>query len=171
MSASLCEWALSTGRSYTAGPQTGPSISGPRLEVWFDGGSRGNPGVAGAGALEFWCNDFGRPLASSHWSFIGDGSTNNKAEYGGLLCELDGALSLLSMVPLGVCSIVQVFGDSELVTQQVKRAWRVRSPISNLVPLFEQAISNVRDLRVRGSRVTFTQLPRASNSEADALFS
>ncbi len=77
------------------------------------------------------------------WSFIGDSSTNNEAEYGGLLCGLDGALSLLSMVPLGVRPLVQVFGDSELVTQQDKRAWRVRSP--NLVPLFEQAISNLRD--------------------------
>jgi hypothetical protein len=47
--------------SYTAGPQSGPSIS-PRLEVWFDGGSRGNPGVAGAGALVFWRNDFGKQL-------------------------------------------------------------------------------------------------------------
>jgi ribonuclease HI len=163
----MCLPRCASGPCRLADPRAGPYISGPRLEVCFDGGSRGNPGVAGAGALLFWCNDFGRPLASSHWSFIGDGSTNNKAEYGGLLCELDGALSLLSMVPLGVCSLVQVFGDSELVTQQVKRAWRVRSP--NLVPIFEQAISNMRVLRVRGSRVTFTQLPRASNSEADAL--
>ena len=68
---------------------------------------------------------------------------------------LDGALSLLGGAPLGVCPSVLVFGDSELVTQQVKRAWRVRAP--NLVPLFEQAISKVRDLRALGCRVTITQ--------------
>ncbi len=95
VSASLCEWALSTGRSYIAGLRAGPSVSG-----------------------------------------------------------LDGAISLLTMVPLGVCPSVQVFGDSELVTQQVKRAWRPRNP--SLISIFEQAISNVR---ARGCRLTFTQLP------------
>ncbi len=66
-----------------------------------------------------------REIASSHWTFISDSSTNNEAENGGLLCVLDG-LSLLIMVPLGVCPLVQVLRDSKLVTQQVKRAWRVR---------------------------------------------
>ncbi len=81
MSASLCEC--------TVGPvdwQILPLVARRRLEVWFDGGSRGNPGVAGAGALMFSCNEIGKQLASAHWSFIGDSSNNNEAEYGGLLC-------------------------------------------------------------------------------------
>ena len=96
VSASLCEWALATGNSYSAGLRAGPSVRGPRLEVWFDGGSRGNPGTAGAGALVHWCDDDEKKLASSHWSFVGDSNSNNEAEYQGLLCGLDGALNLLN---------------------------------------------------------------------------
>ena len=52
-------------------------------------------------------------------------------------------------------------------TGQNLRAWQVRSP--NLAPLFDQAMSKVRDLRARGCRVSFAQLPRANNAEADTL--
>ncbi len=62
-----------------------------------------------------------------HWSFIGCERTNNEAEYGG-------ALNLLQRVPVGACPWVQVFGDSDVVIQQVKRTWQVQSP--NLAPLF-----------------------------------
>ncbi len=89
--------------------------------------------------------DAERRRVSSHWLLRVH--TKNEAEYRGMLCGLDGALNLQHRVPWRPW--VQVFGDSDVVIQQV-----------NLAPLFNEAMSTVRDLQARGCRVTFAQLAK-----------
>ena len=52
--------------------------------IWFDGGSRGNPGPAGAGAVKFSPADHGGAVLWAGHVFVGINATNNLAEYAGL---------------------------------------------------------------------------------------
>lgn len=120
--------------------------------LYFDGGSRGNPGPAGFGfVLE---RPDGEGLASGGES-IGS-ATNNVAEYRGLIAGLTRALEL------GV-SRLAVYGDSKLVIEQMKGTWRVRA--AGLQDLHAEA----RALARRFAEVRFAHVRRAGNAEADRL--
>src|SRR3954470_12085219 len=80
-----------------------------RLVIEADGGSRGNPGPAGYGALVRDA-DSGRVLAERAAS-VGR-ATNNVAEYGGLVAGLQAALDL------DPSAEVEVRMDSKLVVEQ-----------------------------------------------------
>lgn len=66
-----------------------------RLEMYFDGGSRGNPGISGAGCVLRIIDGRDSRLAISMRKYVGDRATNNQAEYEGLLLGLKKALSIL----------------------------------------------------------------------------
>src|SRR5208282_3930232 len=87
---------------------------------WFtahcDGGSRGNPGPAGYGAV---IEDAEGQVAARLNQFLGR-QTNNYAEYKGLLAVLAWALSN------GVRRL-RVVSDSELMVRQIKRVYRVKN--------------------------------------------
>ena len=92
--------------------------AGPwRLQV--DGGSRGNPGPAGAGAVLF---DPAGEKKGEVSRYLGE-TTNNVAEYQALLLGLKMALDL------GVKNL-EIFADSQLVVQQLKGAYQVKTPTS-----------------------------------------
>ena len=81
--------------------------------LYFDGGSRGNPGIAGCGAL--LCKESGG-VENCIWSggnYLGQ-QTNNVAEYNGLI------LGLVAAADLGL-SAIEIKGDSKLVINQVMR--------------------------------------------------
>ncbi|MCH9733980.1 MAG: bifunctional RNase H/acid phosphatase, partial [Actinomycetia bacterium] len=118
-----------------------------------DGGSRGNPGPAGYGAV-VWTADRGSVLAEAK-SSIG-AATNNVAEYRGLIAGLEEA------AVLGATE-VEARLDSKLVVEQMAGRWRVKHP--DLVLLHQQA----KDLASKFGRVSYTWIPRASNSHADRL--
>ena len=125
-----------------------------RLIVEADGGSRGNPGPAGYGALVRDA-DTGRVLAERAES-IGR-ATNNVAEYGGLVAGLQAALDL------DPSSTVEVRMDSKLVVEQMSGRWQVKHP--DMKKLAVQA----RDLARQLGSVRYTWVPRAQNGAADAL--
>jgi ribonuclease H / adenosylcobalamin/alpha-ribazole phosphatase len=125
-----------------------------RLVVEADGGSRGNPGPAGYGALVRDA-DTGRVLAERAES-IGR-ATNNVAEYGGLVAGLQAALDL------DPSSTVEVRMDSKLVVEQMSGRWQVKHP--DMKKLAVQA----RDLARQLGSVRYTWVPRAQNGAADAL--
>ncbi|CAM9771076.1 unnamed protein product [Discosporangium mesarthrocarpum] len=134
---------------YSAGPG--------RYILQFDGGSRGNPGPSGAGAVIFRVDDNGdRTEVWSTTLWVGDSSTNNQAEYSGLIAGLEVAERM------GVKELV-VEGDSNLVVQQMKGNFKVASP--RMRPLFETA----KDLSARFERLEITHIARALNSRADQL--
>lgn len=120
--------------------------------LYFDGGSRGNPGSAGYGFVLERAD--GDPLASGGEA-IGI-ATNNVAEYRGLIAGLTRALEL------GVTRLA-VHGDSKLVIEQMKGTWRVKAP--GLQDLHGEA----RQLARRFAEIRYAHVRRAGNAEADRL--
>ncbi len=136
------------------GANAGVTVSaGRRLVVEADGGSRGNPGPAGYGAV---VRDAvtGQVLAERA-AGIGR-ATNNVAEYGGLIAGLKAALDLQP-------AEVEVRMDSKLVVEQMTGRWQVKHPA--MKPLAREAAELVSRL----PRVRFSWIPRAQNSHADRL--
>ncbi|HST67009.1 MAG TPA: bifunctional RNase H/acid phosphatase [Mycobacteriales bacterium] len=118
-----------------------------------DGGSRGNPGPAGYGAVVRDA-DTGEVLAERAASL--GRATNNVAEYNGLLAGLRAAASLDP-------ESVEVRMDSKLVVEQMSGRWRVKHP--DLQPLHAEG----RRLASALPAVTFGWIPRERNSYADRL--
>lgn len=124
-----------------------------RVIVEADGGSRGNPGPAGCGAV-VRDGSSGEILAERS---VGLGTaTNNVAEYQGLIHGLRAA------VDLGAAE-VDARMDSKLVIEQMSGRWRIKH--ANLQPLAAQAARLVRELGL----VHFEWIPRAKNADADRL--
>ena len=124
-----------------------------KVIVEADGGSRGNPGPAGYGAV-VWTADHNTVLAERKQA-IGR-ATNNVAEYNGLIAGLEEAAKLGA-------SEVDVNMDSKLVVEQMSGRWKVKHP--DMTPLHQQATS----LSTRFDRVIYTWIPREKNSHADRL--
>jgi probable phosphoglycerate mutase len=125
-----------------------------RLVVEADGGSRGNPGPAGYGAVVMDAGT-GEVLAEESES-IGT-ATNNVAEYSGLLAGLRAAASIAPGADL------EVRMDSKLVVEQMSGRWQIKHP--DLRPLAAAG----RELAARFGRVTYTWIPRSRNAHADRL--
>ncbi len=121
--------------------------------VEADGGSRGNPGPAGYGAVVFDASS--HEVLAERKDFVGH-ATNNVAEYGGLIAGLQAAAEL------GATSVA-VRMDSKLVVEQMAGRWRVKN--EGLRPLADQAAA----LRAAFDEVSFTWIPREQNTHADRL--
>ncbi|MGO9384946.1 MAG: bifunctional RNase H/acid phosphatase [Mycobacterium sp.] len=124
-----------------------------KVVIEADGGSRGNPGPAGYGAV-VWNADHSTVLAEAKQA-VGR-ATNNVAEYRGLIAGLDEALQLGA-------TEAAVFLDSKLLVEQMSGRWKVKHP--DLVELHAQA----RKLASRFDRISYTWIPRDRNSYADGL--
>ncbi|GAB2469095.1 bifunctional RNase H/acid phosphatase [Streptosporangium sandarakinum] len=122
--------------------------------VEADGGSRGNPGPAGYGAVVKDASD-GQVLAETAEA-IGT-QTNNVAEYRGLIA---GLRSLLAIAGDGAA--VEVRMDSKLVIEQMAGRWKIKN--EGLRPLASEAAGLARRLRV-----TWRWIPREKNKDADRL--
>ncbi|MFF5024564.1 bifunctional RNase H/acid phosphatase [Streptomyces collinus] len=121
--------------------------------VEADGGSRGNPGPAGYGALVADAAT-GETLAEAA-EYIGV-ATNNVAEYRGLLAGLRAAHAL------DPAARVHVRMDSKLVVEQMSGRWKIKHP--DMKPLATQA----RAVFPPG-QVTYEWIPRERNKHADRL--
>lgn len=126
---------------------------GRRLVVEADGGSRGNPGQAGYGAV---VRDAATgAVLAERGGYLGF-ATNNVAEYEGLVAGLRAA------VEIDPDADVEVRMDSRLVVEQMAGRWQVKhEDMRRLAAL-------ARDV-VPPARVTWTWVPRAQNGAADAL--
>jgi ribonuclease H / adenosylcobalamin/alpha-ribazole phosphatase len=124
-----------------------------RVIVEADGGSRGNPGPAGYGAVVL--DPATGAVLAERAEAIGT-ATNNVAEYGGLIAGLAAAAALGA-------TDVEIRMDSKLVVEQMSGRWQIKN--AGLRPLAAQAADLVR----RFSSVTFSWMPRALNKRADAL--
>ncbi|MEV5557329.1 bifunctional RNase H/acid phosphatase [Nonomuraea wenchangensis] len=120
-----------------------------------DGGSRGNPGPAGYGAVVKDAAS-GQVLAEAAEA-IGV-TTNNVAEYRGLIAGLQAVLRVG-----GEGAAVAVRMDSKLVVEQMAGRWKIKN--EGLRPLASEAGALVRRLRV----TEWTWIPRERNQHADRL--
>lgn len=126
--------------------------AGEWLTAHCDGGSRGNPGPAGYGAV---IEDAQGRVAARLSEFLGI-QTNNYAEYSGLLAVLKWALE-------NGHKRLRVVSDSELMVKQMKGQYKVASP--TLRPLWEEA----KRLSRQFDRFEMTHTLRGGNKEADRL--
>ena len=118
----------------------------------FDGCSKGNPGMAAAGAvlyknnIEIW----------SGGKFLGYNETNNYAEYMGLIMGLSKAAEF------NISDLI-VEGDSMLIIKQMNEEYKVKS--SNIIELHKLAMQ----LKLKFSNIVFQHVYRENNKRADEL--
>ena len=124
-----------------------------RLLIHTDGAARGNPGLAGAGAVLRDAAD--GSLVSELAVFLGK-RTNNYAEWTAV------ALALEEAVLVGA-SHVDLRMDSQLVARQISGQYRVKHP--DLQPIH----ARVMGLLTRFAGYTVGHVPRELNKEADRL--
>lgn len=118
-----------------------------------DGGSRGNPGPAGSGAVLIDAQT-GSVLAEIAM-FIGV-ATNNVAEYRAVLAAVDVANEIAPDAEL----LVRM--DSKLVVEQMSGRWKVKNEgMQDLFQSMQQSIGT--------RKISFEWIPREQNGKADAL--
>lgn len=122
------------------------------IVAYIDGGARGNPGPAGYGVR---IEDEQGSLINEFNGFIGN-STNNVAEYNGLLAALRYAQQH------GHRSL-RIRSDSELLVKQMRGEYRVKN--AGLQPLHQQARAIAESLE----RVVYEHVRREQNKDADRL--
>ncbi|MFM9139227.1 MAG: ribonuclease HI family protein [Solirubrobacterales bacterium] len=123
-----------------------------RVTVHVDGGSRGNPGPAAAGAV--LTSGDGEVLDRTG-ELLGD-ATNNVAEYHGLLLGISRARELGA-------TEVEIFNDSELVAHQVNGRYKVKH--ADMKPLHAEALAALAGF----DAWSLTPVRREQNAEADAI--
>jgi ribonuclease HI len=118
----------------------------------FDGCSKGNPGLSGAGAVIYEDN---QEIWGDHL-FVGEKFTNNHAEYAGLI------LGLQQAKKMNIKNIL-VEGDSLLVINQMSNIYNCNSP--NLIELYNRA----KELEKYFDKIHYQHVDRKFNKRADQL--
>lgn len=122
------------------------------IELYVDGGSRGNPGSSGGGFAIFQNGK----LVDKGSEYFGH-KTNNQAEYLALRAGLRKAYELFKESPL------HCFMDSMLAVEQMNGNFKVKS--ENIKPLFQE----VRRIADQFKDFSISHIPREKNSVADSL--
>lgn len=141
-----------TGNLFENDAKTGTEAAGGWFTAHCDGGSRGNPGPAGYGAV---IEDSDGRVVARLSEFLGR-QTNNYAEYKGLLAVLAWAVA-------NGARRLRVVSDSELMVRQINGVYKVKNP--GLRPLWDEAQRLARQLD--GFKIGHTL--RGGNKEADRL--
>ena len=128
-------------------------MPGAQLVVEADGGSRGNPGPAGYGAL-VRDRATGQVLAERA-EFLGV-TSNNVAEYSGLVAGLRAAAEI------DPDAAIEVRMDSRLVVEQMSGRWKIKHAGLGQLAATARAV-------VPPEQVSYVWVPRAQNGAADAL--
>lgn len=123
------------------------------IEIYVDGGSRGNPGYAGGGFVIFE-NGIKNEEGSEYYGE----KTNNQAEYLALRDALRKAYE-----KFGPHTDVQVYMDSMLAVEQMNGNWKVKS--ENVRPLHQE----VRRIADQFNDFRITHIRREKNTLADKL--
>jgi formyltetrahydrofolate-dependent phosphoribosylglycinamide formyltransferase len=123
-----------------------------KITAYIDGGSRGNPGPA---AAAFILTDQKAELLGAEGLFIGR-STNNVAEYTGLIKALEAASQIS-------CKQITVFSDSQFMVRQINGQYKVKS--ENIRPLYQHALG----LLGQFESWQLKHIARDENTQADSL--
>lgn len=127
--------------------------------IYTDGGARGNPGVAGAGAI---IKDGAGKILKKIAKPLGH-QTNNFAEYTAVLVALEELKKIVPKEKRKEVS-VEIRMDSELVMRQLSGRYQIKE--ESLFPFFIK----IHNLKVSEfPHLTFIHIPREENGEADAL--
>ena len=128
------------------------------LQIYTDGGSKGNPGQASIGVAYF----VDGVKVETYREDIGH-ATNNEAEYTALVRALERLLKSSKLQALGYKSIA-VFSDSRLMVNQVNGIFKVREV------RLRDFIFKIRSLETEiGLPISYKDIPREQNTIADDL--
>ena len=127
--------------------------------IYTDGGSRGNPGPSGAGAVIL---DENENVLKEVTKYTGE-QTNNFAEYEAIIIGLEGLKKLVPEKERKEVEI-EIRMDSELIQKQMTNEYQIK--VENL---FGQYI-RVHNIQVKDfPNITFVHVPREENMHADKL--
>jgi len=146
------DWKTMDGNLFEGSTPLAADTGADWYTAHCDGGSRGNPGPAGYGAV---IEDSQGRVVARLSQFLGR-QTNNYAEYSGLL-------AVLAWANEHNARRLRVVSDSELMVNQMKGRYKVASPA--LRPLWEEAKRRAAQLERFEMRHTL----RGGNQEADRL--
>lgn len=118
--------------------------------IYIDGGSRGNPGISGAGVV---VETPGKK--KGYYYFLGE-MTNNAAEYSALLRALKYCME-------EKINKVKIFTDSELLARQMNGQYAVKSKV--ILPFYRDAVSLINKI----GQVKINSIPRTGNKDADRM--
>lgn len=124
-----------------------------RLTMYFDGGSRGNPGLSGIGFVFY--DELDSEIHSKSIKLEGD-HTNNQAEYKAIIYGLEFAIE-------NNYKNIDVFGDSELIIKQLNGKYKCKSV--NIIELFNYA----KSLLDKFDNISLSSVKRKYNKRADEL--
>lgn len=122
------------------------------LKVYFDGGSRGNPGPSAVGAVLY---DSENNKVEELSEYIGE-HTNNIAEYTALEKALD-------MAAKHKCKNIILYTDSKLLNNQIKKIWKIKD--KNILEIYLKVSRKLGEYETVDLRL----VPREENTEADRL--
>jgi len=128
-----------------------------QINVFTDGGSRGNPGHSGYGLVIYGDN---QKILFKESKYIGI-KTNNEAEYAGLTGALNWIKDNQDSLNF---SQITFHADSQLMIRQFQGLYKVKAP--NLIPLFRQAKEIINQIT---APIIFKDVRRESNELADEL--
>ncbi len=127
------------------------------VQIYTDGGSRGNPGPAAIGVV---ISKDGQAI-KKYGEVVGE-MTNNQAEYQAVIFALKKAKLLFGKKKTKEMEI-EILMDSELVAKQLNRQYKIKE--KDLQPLFIKILNLILDFK----KVGFSHIPRQENKEADRL--
>lgn len=122
------------------------------ITIEADGGSRGNPGIAGSGTVLIGSDG----MVIEKLAYVVGEATNNVAEYHALLNGLRRASELGARR-------VTVNMDSKLVVEQMSGRWKIKHP-----DMRELAVQ-CRDVAKAFDSISYHWVPRSDNARADEL--
>jgi len=123
------------------------------IEIYTDGGSRGNPGQAAYG---FVVSKNGNKIYEEGGK-LGI-QTNNYAEYTAVIKALDWIRNNISN-----SSKIDLYCDSLLVASQLSGKYKIKNPV------IKQLVKKVKGIESFLGKVTYFHVPREKNWEADRL--
>jgi len=123
-----------------------------KLDLYTDGGSRGNPGISACAYFVFQENN----LIDFGGKYLGI-STNNQAEYNGLIMGLE---IIRKLEPKLSC----IYSDSELLIKQINGIYKVKD--KNIIELFQRVRNIINSIQFP---IKFIHIPRSKNLFADKL--
>ncbi len=127
------------------------------LNIYTDGGSRGNPGISGYGLVVY---DEKQKIICKESKFLGI-KTNNEAEYLAIIGALEWIKKSQSFLNI---TKINFFADSQLMIRQLQGVYKVKAP--TLLPLFSRAQQLLIQINLP---YAFQDIRRESNELADKL--